>query len=177
MDCETLVPANIWQFRLAAVQKSVVVCRGDLKMHIWESLLWEIGRIPDVPAEVRVPKQQLSDFEHGRQVVADLFPLSDGLPTISQMKKDVNAKFKDLVGLDRSFVLDLAFLQEKVEPIAVAQLEGSILAALPEKDLPISPTDTMLRLERLKSARLTTALGGKGQKNLSSKQPTEQCNE
>ena len=94
----------------------------------WESLLYDIGEVP-VAQTVRPDASLLGDYSNVREVVISF--LGKGPHTFHDMRRIAANHAKVWTGLDRSFSLELSFLQDNAETLSIRQVHRAVLNSLP----------------------------------------------
>lgn len=121
-----------WDFRFAAEVKTLAVSGNHFARLPWERLLWgDKGPIPGVPAHAKIPPKLLDGFMAARTALIEYF--GDELYTVSELKREVSNREKQLLALDETFVLETTFVAEKLEPLLTTQLHERVLKCLPAK--------------------------------------------
>ena len=122
-----------WEYRLNAALKTTAVSSGALQMMPWESLCYIETDIPGARAHCKVPSECLDRFQASRAAALELLRNLGGEShlTLKEMQRSISTKFKHLKQLDRSFDLDLCFLESHVETILKKRLHTQMLDVLP----------------------------------------------
>jgi hypothetical protein len=148
-----------WSFRLAARVKSAAVNAGLVRRLPWEVFLLEKDKIKGVRETCPVPKELLKDIDNCRE--ACLGFLGTGSMSISDMKRVCNHHSKALVSLDRTFILDIQFVNDEAETLIAAGVREEVLEALPCQDEDVKVQAALIKLESIKALRRTLACGPK----------------
>lgn len=127
-----------WEYRLAAVARTSAVNSGQLPMLPWESAAYEVKTIPNASAYGHIPEELLCSAIAARDVAAGFLGENgaDSCLVLKDMRRIMAARSKHLKLLDRTFELDLLFLEGAVEGIIRDKVEEQILGSLPSASRP-----------------------------------------
>ena len=140
-------PQDEWEFRLAAAQRSASVNSSQTAMMPWERLVLRPGEIPKTPQTSSVPDAQLRLFIIARKQALEFLPT--GCVSLDKMIHTILSKSKEIKKVDRTFALDIAFLEEHAVRLLQSQIREGILACLPSTEVVISMDETIKKLSAL----------------------------
>ena len=146
-----------WEFRFAGCIKSNACNSGCLRLLPWEKVLFKVGAIPLMSQTVKPPEEALQDYANVRDTV--LHCMGKDLLTFADMRKQAQCYAKLWLALDRSFCLELSFLNEMAEGMAKEQLHHAVLDALPSDTVKKTHSDSLLALHKIKSSDLAYVTG------------------
>ena len=146
-----------WEFRFAGCIKSNACNSGCLPLLPWESLLFKAGAIPHTSQTVKPPEHALQEYANVRETV--LHCMGTDLRTFTDMRKQAQTYSKTWLGLDRSFCLELSFLNETAEVMAKDQLHHAVLDALPSDIVKKTHKESLLALHKIKMSDLAYVTG------------------
>ena len=122
-----------WEYRLASVLKSNAVNSGQAAMLPWEELAYPVKGIPGAMAYGEIPEDILVTIlaarDAARTFVSELG--ADRSLSLKDMQRIIAGRSKHLRALDRTFDLDLAFLEHSVEGIIRKKVHDRVLQSLP----------------------------------------------
>ena len=127
-----LGPADIPAFAFESLVRSIAVQRGDVKLLPWEEVLFETGKIDNVPSTFSVPERFLEKCSNARDTA--LSYLKDGSydrATLAQIKKELMSHYKDLVQMDRFFVIELSFMNLMASDLIIDKIKAKVIDLLP----------------------------------------------
>ena len=130
MNC--LGPADIPAFAFEGLVRSIAVQRGDVKLLPWEEVLFETGKIENVPSTFSVPEQFLEKCSNARDTA--LSYLRDGSydrATLTQIKKELNSHYKDFMQMDRFFVIELSFMNLIASDSIIDKIKAKVIDLWP----------------------------------------------
>jgi hypothetical protein len=123
----------------------------------WESLLFKLGAIPHTSQTVKPPEHALQEYANVRETV--LHCMGTDLRTFTDMRKQAQTYSKTWLALDRSFCLELSFLNETAEVMAKDQLHHAVLDALPSDIVKKTHSESLLALHKIKMSDLAYVTG------------------
>ena len=103
----------------------------------WEALLYEVGYSSTLPRYTQVPSPLIDKIRPAREAALDY--LGTGPHTLPSMISTMLSHAKDSKKLDRSWEVDLVFLEKHSEKLLKAKLEDMTLTRLPDADTVIKP--------------------------------------
>lgn len=148
-----------WHFRLHARIRSLAVNTGGVPRTAWEVLLWgDAGLIEGLPQTLKVPENMLFDIKNVRRAVAKILSGYSFL-TFAEMKDLIGAHEDELIGIDRFFAIEVAFLKDHAEAIAQKMVRDKALLAFPDSKnfRAFSFDKTLEELTKLSDHKLTLA--------------------
>jgi len=145
-----------WEFRLSARAKTLALNAGTLEALPWEALLFAPGELHDTPQFAKVPEAMLSDAKAARSA-ASQFLREKGASTFHQMMTVINAKGDALRALDRSFELEIAYLNRALEPIVKERVRAQLLKCLPDETNRVTVQQAVQGMGQLKASPLVRA--------------------
>jgi hypothetical protein len=99
----------------------------------------------------------LQEYANVRETV--LHCMGTDLRTFTDMRKQAQTYSKTWLGLDRSFCLELSFLNETAEVMAKDQLHHAVLDALPSDIVKKTHKESLLALHKIKMSDLAYVTG------------------
>ena len=119
-----------WQLRLSSRLKTIALSAGQLERMPWDEALWGTGELPGVRSQITLPADQLDPYVNGRELLKEkLQPVWAG--TVSDWISVVNLHEGELLDLDDTAVMDVAFLNHHVLKLLRLRLEDIVLGAFP----------------------------------------------
>lgn len=146
-----------WEFRYSAKIKTLSANGGALRLLPSEAALYKCGDIPGAPQTVRPDAALLSDAANAREVVLRTMASESAF---AEMKRCAANHAKAWLGLDRTFSLELVFLNEHVEKLALEQIHKAVLCALPSGGEHKSFAPVLLAVYQVKISTVCMASGG-----------------
>jgi hypothetical protein len=146
-----------WSFRLAGRIKTVAVNVGLVPLLPWETLMLENGKLRGVRENCPISEDMLKDITNCREACLNF--LGNGMLSLGDMRRICNHHSKTLLALDRTFALDLQFLNQEAEQVISSSVRQDVLDCLPSQVLRMKPETTLARLEIIKGGHRTMACG------------------
>ena len=158
---------DLWGFRWIARYKTIAISnnQGNCRTS-WERLLWgdSRGAIEHVPQEIAVPEDLLFDSKNCREHLDSL--LGGGWHSVSRMREIVNANQAQLTTLDKSFWMEIDFLNHHFDELLQEHLRACLLAALPEEHEVRSMPKAIVAARTLATGQVATAAGKETEQEL-----------
>ena len=156
---------DLWGWRIAARRKEIAISNGLVDRLPWEVLLWgDDGHVPGIPMAVRVPEENLYDNRNCREYALQL--IGPGWHSVQMMKDTIFANRDALTKLDRSFWMELHFLEHSLDSKLSIHLQNCLMAILPEKGQVQSMTKAVLACRQLATGRVAMAAGKSAEREL-----------
>ncbi len=118
-----------WAFKLVAMVKSVGASTRVIPRLPWDRAVFGDGKIEGIRETVKLPEELIADSKNARQAALTL--LGGTAQSISDMKAIMNANASALLSMDRSFCIELDFLNKRAGDLVTASGHSQVLAALP----------------------------------------------
>ena len=124
-----------WDWRLSAAIKSNCVNSQQFDLLPWEALCFSAGEVPGARETCAIPEEHCEHILAAREASRDFLRniCLGAHPTLADMQKVILGRAKQLKVLDRSFELDLVFLEHHVEIIIRDLVRRDTLSALPDE--------------------------------------------
>ena len=120
-----------WGWRLQARYKTIAVSNGLVSRLPWETLLFgKGGHISSVPETVVVPESLLVDIQNCREVALKL--LGSAWQSVASMQATIKSHAQSLQNLDKSFWMDIAFLDSCFDARIGSHFKAQVLDVLPK---------------------------------------------
>ena len=120
-----------WLLRMQARVKTIAVNNRQVKPLWYEEILVAKHSVDDCPQFLTIPDSVISPLMAARETVADLL---DGIADISTAVKTVLKARDTLLDIDRSFELDLKYLETKAGLVLHRIVYDKTLMVLPKDD-------------------------------------------
>ena len=147
-----------WVFRYAAKLKSTAINCKQLPLLPWEAALLPDGQVPGARQTIQISEELLRDHKNVRECA--LGYLGGRQLTFSDMRRTLSPHAKALLALDRTFDLELTFLTEHAEKLAVEMVRCNVLeACLPTEKDDMTPANSVVKLQQLRRTPLVASVG------------------
>ena len=158
--CELVLacPDDEWSFRLAARVKTAAMNGRILTLLPWEQLILECGALPGVRENCMVPRSLLKDAANCRDACNHFL---NGVNTISDMRRICSHHSKSLLALDRTFTLELTFLDCHAEKRLADLVLAQALNMLPSLGSPMKLSHVIVAVDNLRASARVAACGPK----------------
>ena len=143
-------PQDEWDFRLAACMKACAFNSRTWKPLKYELLINDPGSLPDIPTVVQIPAKHLQRMISARDTLEEAI---ENETTVSGMIKKAVKISTSLKKLDRTFCLDLGYLEQRLEIALRKKVEDMTMACLPEVEDEFTYKESMKRLAVLRKSR------------------------
>ena len=135
-------PNDEWFYRFASHVKSAAINAGLLPMLPHEKLLFSVGSVLGVASQCRIPDSVLAEFKCARQAASDL--LGDRTHQLEDMIGVLMKGSRALKSMDRSFEIDLLFIERHAPTMLLNRLHDMALASLPSPDADVTMAQALL---------------------------------
>jgi len=123
---------DLWLFAYRARAKTIAFNNKQVKGTPWEILAFDAGTLPGVALFNRLPDSVIAEISPARDALVDIIPADVVL--LKEMQRLVALNSKDLCGSERSFKLEVDFLDNRAEPIIRERVHKMVLGALPDSN-------------------------------------------
>ena len=123
-------PNDQWSFRLEAKIRTLAISTNVLKILCWES--WVFGDsapLPSISEHTKIDPALIFDAQNAREFLEN--KLEGKCHSIDSVKKTVNGHVTELLKLDRSFFLEIAFLNDHYDDLVETRMRDHMLECLP----------------------------------------------
>lgn len=148
-----------WLYRLRATLKTIGLNTGQLEPLPWEKLLFRKGEMPGVPVTIKLPEPLLVAIRNGRSAAMDVLVGGRKRMTISKMRNLILGGMSAIREADRSFEVDLEFLDKHAEQMLGDQCKERFLAELPTSTTVVEIGDCVKALTALRESEALEACG------------------
>lgn len=154
-------PTLEWELRLFAALKTAA-----LQSKTFPRLRYEEWILPAATSETDiVDKALLAPLLLARQLASKLLQAKD-IDSVEMMKTALAEKGMELVSLDKTFRIELDYVESHLAPALLNILEGQLLLALPSGLRVLSMTMSSLELSKIATSDLAKMLGGVMQRKI-----------
>ena len=130
MDAPVVNVNDIWSFRVEAEMKSIALNNGQLERTAIERLVYGDAKIAGIAETIRIPDELLRPFKNVRAAAAN-FLGTDPMRLDKIIKKLAEKKIhKSLCNINRSWVLEHAWMVGHAESILQDNVENKILNSI-----------------------------------------------
>ena len=122
-----------WQWRLNSMLKSHALNTQQVEPLIWETWCFPPRGVPGARETGVIPEEAMAAIVSARDAAGDYISdiSADVTPTLAEVTKHILGRARFLKSLDRSFEMDLHFLQNHAPQIIAERAHAEILAVLP----------------------------------------------
>ena len=135
VTCES--PDDEWEVRLWAALKGAACNSGEVPFMNWEAMLHSAGSLKGLPQFVNLPADLLMKISGARETAAGFIENSY---CFKDMYRILSGKVKVLKSLDRSFVLELAYLEKHAAVIGGQIISERVIESLPDSGRQVAIT-------------------------------------
>ena len=130
---------------------------GQVEMLPWESALFKKGEIPNAMQTAQIPDSALEPYVDGRDSALSVFSKKRG--TFKDMLDTFNKNKAAILGMDRSMVLEGAFLESHALEFGTEMVHSQALGAFPGEGKNVSTVDCVAALVKIQSSILCMTCG------------------